>query len=299
MLTKETLIANEALQGLSEEQIGAITTLSQNDENAVIGAKFGEVYRQMDSTIENATGIKRIGDEKTYVYLERASKEFASKFADYDTIKSENETLKAQVAKGGDEALKGQLDAALKELASTKEQFNTLKGEYDTEKANHSKALNDYKIDSEIARAKEGIKFKGGINDALLNTAIANAVATIKTYNPSFEERGGVETLVFHDANGAPMNNAENKLNPYTTRELLTKEFEKLGILDIKPAKGAGGAEPQPKPTSMTATTKVEADDLVAKMLAERGIPRTDLRWMEERNKIFAQYGFDKLPLTK
>ena len=44
MLTKETLIANEALAGLTDEQITAITTLSQNDENTVIGQKFGEVY---------------------------------------------------------------------------------------------------------------------------------------------------------------------------------------------------------------------------------------------------------------
>ena len=88
MLTKETLIANEALAGLTEDQITAITTLSENDENTVIGQKFGEVYRQMDSTIEKATGIKRDGDEKTYLYLERATKAFADKYADYDTVKN-------------------------------------------------------------------------------------------------------------------------------------------------------------------------------------------------------------------
>ena len=84
MLTKETLIANEALAGLTDEQITAITTLSANDENTVIGQKFGEVYRQMDSTIEKATGIKRDGDEKTYLYLERATRAFADKFSEHD-----------------------------------------------------------------------------------------------------------------------------------------------------------------------------------------------------------------------
>ena len=64
MLTKETIVANDALKDLSEEQISAIATLSENDENAVIGQRFGEVYRQMDSTIEKATGVKRDGDEK-------------------------------------------------------------------------------------------------------------------------------------------------------------------------------------------------------------------------------------------
>ena len=106
MLTKETLIANEALAGLTDEQITAITTLSANDENTVIGQKFGEVYRQMDSTIEKATGIKRDGDEKTYLYLERATRAFADKFSDYDTIKNRVSELEEQVAKGGDEGLK-------------------------------------------------------------------------------------------------------------------------------------------------------------------------------------------------
>ena len=34
MLTREILVANAALSGLSDEQITAITTLSQNDENS-------------------------------------------------------------------------------------------------------------------------------------------------------------------------------------------------------------------------------------------------------------------------
>ena len=36
-LTREILVANAALSGLTDEQINAITTLSQNDENSVIG----------------------------------------------------------------------------------------------------------------------------------------------------------------------------------------------------------------------------------------------------------------------
>ena len=39
MLTREILVANAALSGLSDEQITAITTLSQNDENSVIAKK--------------------------------------------------------------------------------------------------------------------------------------------------------------------------------------------------------------------------------------------------------------------
>ena len=109
MLTKETIVANEALKDLSEEQISAIATLSENDEATVIGQKFGEVYRQMDSTIEKATGVKRNGDEKTYVYLERATKAFADKFSDYEGLKTKIADLEKQVANGGDAELKSHL----------------------------------------------------------------------------------------------------------------------------------------------------------------------------------------------
>ena len=232
MLNKETLIANEALKGLTEEQIDAIVTMSENDEATVLGTKFGEVYRQMDSSIEKATGIKRIGDEKTYLYLERAAKEYAGKFADYDALKTKITDLEAQIAKGGDDALKAELENAKKELSATKDQFNTLKASFDTEKANHAKALSDYKIESELARAREGIKMKAGFNEAVLNTLIAQATANIKAKNPSFEDKDGKERLIFHDENGAPLNNAENKLNPFTARELYIKEFEAMDILE-------------------------------------------------------------------
>ena len=44
MLTKELLQQNDALSALTDEQIGVIENLSRNDENQVIGNRFGEVY---------------------------------------------------------------------------------------------------------------------------------------------------------------------------------------------------------------------------------------------------------------
>lgn len=300
MLNKETLIANEALKGLTEEQIGAIATLSENDEATVLGTKFGEVYRQMDSSIEKATGIKRIGDEKTYLYLERAAKEYAGKFADYDALKTKVTDLEAQIAKGGDDALKAELENAKKELSATKDQFNTLKASFDTEKANHAKALSDYKIESELARAREGIKMKAGFNEAVLNTLIAQATANIKAKNPSFEDKDGKERLIFHDENGAPLNNAENKLNPFTARELYIKEFEAMDILEKTPAKGAGGKQTVVATGShLGATTKEEATTIINKTLFDMGISKTDLRFQAEFDKLWNENDIDSLPLSK
>lgn len=299
MLTKETLVANEALAGLTEEQITAITTLSENDENTVIGQKFGEVYRQLDSTIEKATGIKREGDEKTYLYLERATKAFADKFSDYETLKGKVSELQEQIAKGGDDGIKARLAQAQAELASTKDQFNALKTEFDKAKTDHAKALSDFQIDAEIARAKEGLTFKKGLSEPVMATLVSQAIANIKAKNPSFEERNGVQTLVFHDANGAPLNNAENKLNPFTARELLVKEFESMDILEKKPAKGAGGKPSESSaPASLSGvTSQVQAEEVISKLLAERGIAKTSLKYKEEYDKLWEENDCSKLPL--
>ena len=253
----------------------------------------------MDSTIEKATGIKRDGDEKTYLYLERATRAFADKFSDYDTIKNRVSELEEQVAKGGDEGLKAQLAQAQAELNSTKNQFNTLKANFDKAKTDHAKALNDFKIEAEIAKAKEGLTFKKGLSEPVMNTLVAQAVANVKAKNPSFEDRNGVSTLVFHDANGAPLNNAENKLNPFTARELLVKEFESMDILETMPAKGAGGKPRVTAPSVSLSgvTTQVEATDVITKMLAEQGIAKTSLKYQAEYDKLWDENNCSALPL--
>ena len=298
-LVKDTLLANEALKGLSDEQISAIETLSKNDEDAVIGGRFSEVYRQMDSTIEKATGIKRNGDEKTYNYLERAAKEFAGKYADYDSLKTKVGELEQKIATGGDAALKAQLDSVKGELEAAKGEYATLKATYEKEKGDNARALLNFKIDSEIARAKDGLKFKSGLNEAVMTTLVSQAIANIKAKNPSFEDRGGVQTLVFRDAEGKPLLNAENKLNPYTAKELLTKEFEKMDILEKSPAKGAGGEPPKLSATISGATTRIEALTAIEKMLSERGISKTSLDYQREYDKLCEEYKVSDLPDTK
>lgn len=304
-LTQEILVANAALAGLTAEQIEAVVTLSQNDENTVIGSRIGEIYRQMDETIKTATGIERDGAEKTYNYLSRATKAFAEKFSDYDTLKSQiteltqqKASLEAQIAKGGDEALKTQLANVQNELASTKTQFNTLKEQYDTEKAGHEKAMNDYKIDSVISQAKEGIKFKAGYNQTVLDTLVSQAINAVKAKNPSFEERNGKSVLVFHDANGAPLNNAENKLNPFTAQELLMKEFAAMDILEVKkPKTGTGTRVPvEGGSGTLGASTQVEAEAEISKTLAQKGLVRGTSEYQEEFTKIWTENKVSDLP---
>ena len=67
MLTEEVLKANESLKDLTAEQIQTIATLSENDENTVIGQKFGEVYRQMDATIEMLAAENEITKDRIQI----------------------------------------------------------------------------------------------------------------------------------------------------------------------------------------------------------------------------------------
>lgn len=296
-LTNEVITANESLKDLSEEQVSAIVTLSQNSEDELFREKMGEHYRKLDASIEEHSGIARDGAEKTYDYLPRAIDAMKAKFeADIRSLRTENDDLKKKAAEGGDAATKAQLASVQKELDATKAQFNALKESADAEKANYQKAINDYKIESEISRAMEGIKLKTGLNEAALKTLTAQAVNNVKAKNPSFEERGGEQRLVFHNADGSPLNNAENKLNPFTAKELLIKEFETLDILDKKPTQGGGGQGNQPTQTQFVASTQIEATDLINKSLAEKGLVKGTSKFQEEFNKMWKDYNISSLP---
>lgn len=299
MLTAEVLKANEGLKDLSDEQIQTIATLSENDENTVIGQKLGEVYRQMDATIEKATGIKRDGDEKTYNYLERATKEFAGKFSDYDALKTKVADLEEKVAKGGDAAIKEQLEQAKAELASVKEQFNATKAALDKANADHASELLGMRVDAEINKAKEGFTFKQGFSEAVMNTLIGQAIANVKAKHPTFEESNGTTVLVFKDEKGVTLNNPENKLNPFTAKELLQKEFEAMDILEKKSAKGAGshGSGTSSQTTLAGVTTQVQANETITKMLAEKGIAKTSLAFDAEFQKLWEDNKCSELPL--
>lgn len=304
-LTSETLVANEVLGNLTEEQISAIVTLSVNDEDVVISKRIGEIYREMDTTIETATGIKRDGAEKTYKYLKRATEAFVGQYADYNALKEKVTTLeteKAQlmeeVAKGGDTSLKNQLEATQKELTSTKQQFLDMKAKYDGAEAEHAKAMSDYKIDAEIAKACSEIKIKAGLSEQATATLVRQAVANIKAKNPSFVEKDGEQRLVFHDENGSPLNNVENKLNPFTAKELLIKEFEILDILDKRPNVGAGGKGNLPNGNGVLgASTQTEATAAITKALTEKGLVRGTSAFQNAFNEMWKEHNISTLPL--
>lgn len=312
MITQEMLAQQEVLNGLTAEQIEAITTLSKNDEEAVIGNRFREVYNRLDETIATTTGIARNGDEKTYNYLERAAKAVkaqADKVEGLQTKVQELTNEKARLEKviqdgTADEQTKKQLAQAQRDLASIKEQFNTLKSEKDSLIEQHTKELLNVRIDNELSQALAGIKLKGDLPEQALNTLIGQTMQRLKGFNPEYVDDGkGGKQLVFKDAQGAIMRNPEKGLNPMTAGELLERELKAMGIIDERRAAG-GGTEPPKQgagggdePIVITgARTRVEANEMLTQQLLKRGLVNGSKQFTEAMRKAWEDNNVKALP---
>jgi hypothetical protein len=311
MITQEMLAQQEVLNGLTAEQIEAITTLSKNDEEAVIGNRFREVYNRLDETIATTTGIARNGDEKTYNYLERAAKAVkaqADKVEGLQTKVQELTNEKARLEKviqdgTADEQTKKQLAQAQRDLASIKEQFNTLKGEKDSLIEQHTKELLNVRIDNELSQALAGIKLKGDLPEQALKTLIGQTMQVVKGFNPEYVDDGkGGKQLVFKDAQGAILRNPEKGLNPMTAGELLERELKAMGVVDERRAAGGGTEPPKPsgagdEPIVITgARTRVEANEMLTQQLLKRGLVNGSKQFMEAMRKAWEDNNVKALP---
>lgn len=295
-LTKETIIANEALANLSDEQIAAISTLAQNSEDELFRSKMGEHYRRLDESIEEHSGISRVGDEKTYDYLPRAIDAMKGKYENtIKDLKGEIDTLKKDGTP--DAALQAKYEAQAKELNAAKKEYNSLKEEFDKAKIEHEKALNGVRIDNELSRAMEGIEFKAGLNAELLATAKERAMSSVRGKNPSFEEKDGEQRLVFHEGE-EPLLNRENQLKPFTAKELLLKELGKFDILNTRPSKGTGHTDPTPRPSNTVgASTQTEAMEKIETEVLAKGFAKGSADFQAEVNKMWVEGKYSQLPL--
>ena len=314
MITNEMLLAQSALNGLTDEQRQAIVTLSKNDEETVIGNRFREVYNQLDATIARETGIQRNGDEKTYLYLERAAKALAAKANSVEGLNTkihdltaERDRLKKAIEENtGDEKLRKDLAQAVKDLDAIKNQYNTLKADYDKQKNDHAAELLNFRIDNEIAAAKGGIKFKAELPETATSVLLAQAVGKVKALKHEFIDDGnGGQRLVFKDANDAIMRNAEKQMEPYTIGDLLVKELKLMGVLDEgRQQRGAGTQPPITRNQEGAIVidlagvkTQMEAQELIAQTLMKQGLTNGSKAFQEAMNKAWADNNISALPI--
>ena len=312
MITQEMLAADAALSGLTDDQRNAIVTMSKNDEEVVIGNRFREVYNQLDATIAKETGIARNGDEKTYLYLERAAKLLAAKANSVDGLQTkvneltkERDKLQRALAEGGDEATKKQLAQATKDLEAVRQQYDTLKGDYDRMKTDHANELLGIQIDNVLTGAQTGLKFKAEFPQAAVDTLLAQALTKVKGMSPEFIDDGkGGKRLVFKGENGEIARNPENHLEPFTAEELLKKELRAMGILDEGRQQPGTGTKPSTiKGGSTTAVdvtmakTQVEADEIIHNQLNAQGLIRGSKAYEEAKMQAWKDNNISSLPI--
>ena len=312
MITNEMLVADTVLSGLTDEQKNAIVLMSKNDEETVIGNRFREVYNQLDATIAKETGIARNGDEKTYLYLERAAKTLAAKANSVDGLNTkisdltkERDKLQKALEEGGDESVRKQLAQSLKDLEGVRKQYDTLKSEYDTAKEEHAKELLGVRIDNAMAGATQGLKFKPEFTQAAVDTLVAQAILKVKGMNPEFIDDGnGVKRLEFKNADGDTARNPENHMEPYTAAELVKKELKAMGILDEGRQQPGGGTKPpkqQPGGAVVVdvtaARTQNEAQELIAKQLMQQGLLNGSKAFQEAMDQAWKDNNVSSLPM--
>jgi hypothetical protein len=306
MIDKVLLQQNAALAGLTDAQLDAIVTIASNDLNTEIGHKFSEVYRQLDTTIEKSTDIAREGDEKTYKYLERAitkmkeSLDSSGLQSQIDTLKAEKTRLEEQVAKGGDEETKRLLASTKAELENAKTEYGKLQTQMEKFKTDHKKELLGLQVTSDVKQAAAGLSFKKEIPQTVVDTMVQQAVARLAGTNPEYIDNGqGGKRLVFRGEDGAIKNNPKNQLNPYTAGELLSEYLSDI----IAPAAsgGAGTNRTDPKGGSATdisgAKTRVQAQEIIAKSLADQGLAVGTQAYQEAMDKAWKDNNVSNLPL--
>lgn len=308
MLTRKIITASTELSALTDAQIAAIEELSRNDENSVLGTRIGEIYRNMDNTIATATGIQRNGDEKTYLYLERAVKDIVEKSNGYSSqiadLTKEKARLEKVIADGGADAeTKKALAQAQKDLAAVQKQFADVQAEFTSAKEKHTAELFDLRISQDFAQATQGLQFKPELPQSATSVLLNQAIAKVKAMKPTYIDDGkGGQILAFKDENDAIKRNPATNLNPYTAAELVKKELTAMGVLATKPPTGGGTGAPlgggQGGAVTLTGVkTQKEAMDAIHNILMQKGFVHCSAEYQEELTKMWKDNNIQKLPI--
>ena len=314
MITREILVANSALAGLSEDQINAIITINNNDVAGEIGKKTSEIYQKFDQLTKDATGVERLmgaTPEKTYDYLPRAIQEMKKNLGDNEALKTQIQTLTAEktrlegeLAKGAGAEVQRQLDQTKAELNNTKAQYNTLQAQMAEKEKAHQAEIFGIRVDHDLATASQGMQFKSEIPALVQTILLQNAYAKIKGMSPDYIDDGnGGKRLVFRGQDGAVLNNPENQLNPYTAGELLARELK--DVLAAKREVTGGGTKPMgggsgsgdPTVDVSGAKTQTEAQEILTKQFLAQGMTIGSDQFQEAMDKAWKDNNIVNLPL--
>lgn len=310
-LTNETLKADEALASLTDDQLNAISTLSKNDEEVVIGAKVGEIHGQYDTDVEAITGVKRADGVKSYDYVKSMLGDYKTK-ADgaagneqkVTDLNTEIVGLKKAIAEGnGDEAIKRQLKDSQDAVLALQGKYDTDTAAWATEKTGWETKQKTDSVNSAISSATTGLKFKAGYPESIQKTLIDSAKAQVLAdAAPEFVDVAGKSVLMFRDKAGQIMRNPANRSEPFTASELIAAKLtEVLDTTAGKTGGGTGASKDKPDAIGLVdvagAKTQTEADDIITAHLLQIGKLRGTTEFSEAKTQIWNDSEISKLPI--
>ena len=309
MLTVEILKQNTKLSGLSDEQLNAIATMSQNDENTVIGARIGELHGQYDADVLGVSGVAKKSGEKSYDYVKRVLGDYKAKLEASKNLQSQLDAANTQIeelkAKGSDEAIKQELKDTKARVEQLKTSLQAKTTEFDTAKANLEKQVMNAHVDYAFQAATAGLKFKDGISDTLKDVilnAAKNEVLAKGTPELIDDGKGG-KRIALRGADGNLVSNPKNGLAPYTIQELVMETSIKDAITTTN-NRGGGGTGPTPPadpnlPLDLSgAKTQLEADNMIENyLLTVKGLTRDKAEFGDESLRLRNEAKVAELPI--
>ena len=314
MLTIEMLKQSSALGGLTDAQMQAITEMSRNDENTVIGTKIGALHGQYDTDIFGITGISKNSGEKSYDYAKRVLAEYKSKVEASKAIKTELEQAKAKVTElqtklesnAADETLRQQLKDSKAQVTQLQAQLQAKGTEYTTKVAEYEKELKNTHIDYAFKAATAGLKFKEGITEPIQKTLLAAAKNEVLAKGtPDFIDDGqGGKRIVLRDTHGNILNNHKNNLNPYTLSELVMetslKDIIDTGRIQTGGGTGNGGNGGGAGKGTLDLSgirTQLEADRAIESYLLSNGLTRDSADFASQSLQLRTENKVSELPI--
>lgn len=295
MLTLEVLRANQALTGLTDDQLNAIVTMSKNDEEVVIGKRIGELHGSYDNDILSVTSVKKNDGEKSYDYLKRVLNDYKSKANERENLKTQLAEAKQKatdlqkLVDGGNGELSKQLKDEKDLVASLKQQLTAKDTELAEAKKDYDTKLLGFRVDMAFDSVFSGLNFKQDITEPVKKAMMQAAKSEVLAKGSlSFDEaRNG---LVLRNANGEIVRNSANNMEPYTLAELVGETSIKDILMKNKsgngttPPAGGSGAGGQDLLDFTGIKTQSEADEAISKHLEAKGFQR-------DTDEFWSQYG--------
>ena len=323
MLTTKILKANKGLEGLNPEQLSLIATLSENDENAIIGQKTKDIHDKYDLDIKTLTGKEKPNNVKSYEHMKTVIGEYIKTANESGTVqsslngkitslKAEKADLLKKIGDGeGNEALRGQIATLTQsitdkntELSTVKSTFEKERGDFELKIKNQGNESLRYQVDHSIGQylIDEKVQF---IESPLLKETLANRkelfLLSLKPERKK-DEITGKEIIIYRDDKGDVLINQSNAFKPYTAGELYldkVKDLVKEGRSQGGGGTGSGGSGGTPTNLDMSGvTTQFQASEVVTNhLLQNEGLTKTDKRFSERQIEINKEFEVNKMPL--